>query len=347
LNFYPYYHYSFIFNTTTLEQFYHINDDLLVKHLLGEATPGEQAEVNRWLEEDPANLAYYHQLEKIWVTSRELAVVSTVDENKAWKNFQQRIHGNESNPTTTPARVSFLRPWMRIAAAILLLIGLGWIAFNFFTTKDAKQELVASAETIVIDTLPDGSVVTLNKQSAITYPAKFKGRSRPVVLKGEAFFNVTPDKSKPFIISVDDVEVKVVGTSFNIKSQDGITEVVVETGIVQVTRNGATTELKAGETLVLGAKQDMEKGKAAKDLYYYYRPREFYCDNTPLWKLVEEMNQAYDTTVVIGNPSLRNIHITSPYINKSVKEIIENVIELEKNTQAITYEMKGDTIILK
>ena len=94
------------------------------------------------------------------------------------------------------------------------------------------------------DTLPDGSFVTLNKNSSIHYPKKFPGRKRNIELKGEAFFTVTPDKEKPFVISVNDVTVTVVGTSFNIKSVSGKTQVVVESGIVQVTKNNKTIELK-------------------------------------------------------------------------------------------------------
>jgi ferric-dicitrate binding protein FerR (iron transport regulator) len=317
-----------------------------VKHLLGEASTEEQAEVNRWLEHDPANLAYYRQLEKIWVASRELAATSTVDENKAWKNFQQRIT-NQNNQTTAVAPVRSIKPWMKIAAAIVLLIGLGWIGFVFLNDK-TTQQTVASAQTILVDTLPDGSVVTLNKQSEISYPSKFKGRSRPVQLKGEAFFSVAADKSKPFIITVGEVEVRVVGTSFNIKSHNGTTEVIVETGIVQVkTPDGSINQLTAGEMLKVETSQKMEKEPAAKELTNYYRPREFNCDDTPLWKLVDAMNQAYDTTIVIENQALRNLLIDGYFPNKHVSEIIDKIISANVNNVTITPQVKGDTIILK
>lgn len=312
-----------------------------MKHLLGEASTEEQAEVNRWLEHDPANLAYYRQLEKIWVTSRGLAVTSTVDENKAWKNFRQRIHNNSNKEETTVTPARSIKQWMKIAAAIVLLAGSGWIGFIILNNK-ATQQVVASAQTILVDTLPDGSVVTLNKQSEISYPSKFKGKSRPVQLKGEAFFNVTPDKTKPFIISVDDVEVKVVGTSFNIKNQDGTTEVVVETGVVLVTRNGSTTKLSAGEMLKLETNRNV-KQPAGKQLYNYYQPRVFNCDNTPLGKLFDAINKVYDTTVVITNPATRDLQHSAPFYNQSLKKIVEVVAE----THRITYEFRGDTIILK
>ena len=91
--------------------------------------------------------------------------------------------------------------------------------------------------------MPDGSVITVNKNSTLSYPSEFKGKTREVALNGEAFFKVTPNKEKPFIIHVNDVTVRVVGTSFNIRSEKGKTEVIVETGIVQVTKNKRTVSL--------------------------------------------------------------------------------------------------------
>ena len=112
-----------------------------------------------------------------------------------------------------------------------------------------------------------------------------------------------------------------------------------------VTRNGATTRVEAGEKLELN--QKVEKEKATTELTNYYRPRFFNCDNTPLPKLVEVVNREYDTTIVIRNPALLDIRIKSTYDNKSVNEIVDNIIEINLNTHAITKEIKGDTIILK
>ena len=102
--------YFLIFNNTTLEEkFYHINDDLLVKQLLGEATPQEEQEVMQWLSADAGNRAYYDQLKQVWDTSRELATRSEVDENKAWKiSFRYEIIKGAKIKTTIT--VYFMTP---------------------------------------------------------------------------------------------------------------------------------------------------------------------------------------------------------------------------------------------
>jgi ferric-dicitrate binding protein FerR (iron transport regulator) len=290
--------------------------------------------VRQWLIDD-SNLAYYNQLKKIWDDIRQLALTSTIDENRAWQKFQQRIH------PVSVRRTSF--GWMRIAASVIILVGLGLLTYWIFNDR-TKEMTVVAQKTVVIDTLPDNSVVTVNKGSSISYLSKFKGETRQVALKGEAFFNVTPNKKKPFIISVNDVQITVVGTSFNVKTINGNTEVVVETGVVKVARAGKTVELKANEEVTVGAKDSiLAKEKVSDQLYKYYRTKEFVCDDTPLWKLVEVINEAYNSHIVIGNPAIKDMSITTTFNNESIDQVL-NVISITFSIKVIK---EGDNIILQ
>lgn len=305
-----------------------------MKYLLNEASAGEQEEVKQWLADD-ANLAYYNQLKKIWDDSRQLALTNSADENKAWQKFQQRLH------STTRRRGSF--GWMKIAATVAIVVGIGILGFWIFGDR-VKEVTVVAQQVVVSDTLSDGSVVTVNKGSSISYQSKFKGETRQVALKGEAFFNVTPNKKKPFIISVNDVQITVVGTSFNVKTINGSTQVVVETGIVKVTRAGKTVELKANEEVTVGTKDSaMTKEKVSDQLYKYYRTKEFVCDETPLWKLVEVINEAYNSHIIIGNPALKDMSITTTFNNESLDQVLK-VISLTLNIKVTN---EGDKIILE
>jgi transmembrane sensor len=182
-----------------------------VKHLLGEATPEEAQRVAAWLAEDALHLAHYSQLRAVWEQSRLLAATSTADENAAWQRFQQRIQEAAQTPAPVVSRSRF--PWMKIAASIVLIFGLAWLGYTLLGKKAAPKEIfVQSRQAVLNDTLPDNSIVTLNKNASITYLSAFKGNTRKVALRGEAFFSVTPDKAKPFIINVNDIQVTVVGT---------------------------------------------------------------------------------------------------------------------------------------
>ncbi|HEY5967751.1 MAG TPA: FecR domain-containing protein [Chitinophagaceae bacterium] len=306
-----------------------------MKHLLGEASPEEEQMVTEWMKESETHQEYYNQFKKIWDQSKALASGSTVDVNKAWERFQNRIGGQQEPVKIIKPRFS----WLRIAASVILVAGLGITLFILINKNTASKEMVAqTGQNILIDTLPDGSVITLNKRSTVTYPSKFKGNTRAIALKGEAFFNVAPDKKKPFIISVNDVQVTVVGTSFNIKSENGSTEVVVETGIVRVTRSGKTVELNAGEKIVMSANDSIASKEAVDDkLYNYYRSKEFVCDETPLWKLVQVLNEAYDAKIIIGRKELNDMRITTTFYNESLEKVLE-VIHLTLDIEVIIKE---------
>jgi len=297
--------------------------------------------VKEWIDAGEANRDYFEQLRRIWDTSKQLALQSTADENKAWERFQQRVGRKDEPAVIIPAKKF---PWLRIAAAAILIMGIGILGYLWMHRQTPPEQLLVQAQqNVLIDTLPDGSFITLNKQSSVSYPATFTGGTRDVALKGEAFFNVAPDKKKPFVIRVNDVQVTVVGTSFNIKSEGANTEVVVETGIVRVTRAGNTIELKAGEKITVAGTDSLVKETVTDQLYNYYRTREFVCDNTPLWKLVEVINEAYGVNITIGRQELRDQPLNTTFNNESLDQVL-HVISL---TFDITVTRNGNQIILQ
>ena len=312
---------------------------MLIKYLLQETTTGEEEQVKEWFEMDPSNLSYYNELKKTWEISLQLAEGSDVNENEAWKRFQQRIHKKAPVRTLWTGR-------SRIAASIVLMIGIGLLSYVLFfnNSKKVKQMLVQSHEAVFKDSLPDGSVITLNKRSSVAYPSRFKGDTRNVTLDGEAFFNVAPDKSHPFVISVKDIQIQVVGTSFNVKSNNDSIEVIVETGIVKVTRAGKTVELHPNQKAIAITKDSLLQVQGVKDhLYNYYRTKEFVCDDTPLWKLVRVLNDAYDAHISIGREELKNLSITTTFNNESFDQVL-NIISL---TFGIKARKEGDKVILE
>jgi transmembrane sensor len=324
------------------EKFYHIDDELLVKYLLAESTPDENAAVEQWLNIDTTNQKYFNDFKLIWEESKLVAATSEVDEEASWQKFRNRVY----NISTGKAKVETIGSyyWLRTAAMVVIIAGAALLAYRIFDNKEIKTLAVQSLNKVVIDTLPDKSVITLNKNSTLSYLEKFKGNTRTVDLKGEAFFSIQPDKTKPFIIHVNDVTVRVVGTSFNIKSTKGNTEIIVETGIVQVIKNNKEIDLRPDEMIFLKKGDSvLEKEKETGRLYNYYRTKEFECDNTPLWKLVDVLNQAYDTKIVIERKELRNLPLTTTFNNQSLGTILEII----RQTFNISVTKAGNEIILK
>jgi ferric-dicitrate binding protein FerR (iron transport regulator) len=237
-----------------------------------------------------------------------------------------------------------MRPfnWMQ-AAAILVMLAIGGGLAYYFTGQNRVEMLTAqSGANPLIDTLPDGTVITLNKNSSITYPSKFEGNTRLVTLKGEAFFDVAHDKTKPFIIDADNASIKVVGTSFNVKSNALKTEIVVETGIVEVKKmENVIRVVHNQKAIVTKDKAAPEMETNTDQLYNYYRTKEFVCDNTPLWKLAEILNEAYDVNINIPDASTRNLPLSTTFHDEPLDDILKVVcatlnLHMERNGKGIT-----------
>lgn len=309
-----------------------------MKYLLNECSLAESTAVTTWLQADAGNEKYFNELLQVWQQGAVLGKESDINTDAAWQRFQHKI-----NPTVAASKTRTIITWQRVAAIFILVAGLAFIAY-WRMTDTIKPVVAMATDAVLTDTLPDGSVVTLNKGASLQYPAAFTKDKRPVQLKGEAFFAITPNKNKPFEITVNDVLVRVVGTSFNIKTVGNRTEVIVETGRVEVIRNKQRVLLNPGEQIITGAENEpLKKDTVSDGMYNYYRTKEFVCNNTPLWKLVEKLNEAYKTTIIIDNPELKQLLLTATFSNESLDKVLEVV--------ALTFSIKvvkeGDRILLR
>ena len=162
-----------------------IHEDLLVKHLLGETSPEEQASVTAWLAADAANRHYFEHFRIIWRESRNLGAneVQSLDDDAqteaAWQKFRQHIkqpsplHAVKDHPSSadqisssashspSPIDLAPVRPirfWTRIAAVLLLVVGITAITYLIRQSAAAPDKLVASNLKVLTDTLPSGRV---------------------------------------------------------------------------------------------------------------------------------------------------------------------------------------------
>jgi len=161
----------------------------------------------------------------------------------AWEKVKSRIHQTDK---PVSSRKQILNPLFRIAAAIVLAILLfsgGYLAFIRPGSSVEILEISSTDQILKTFTLPDGTLVSLNSGTKLQYPRKFKSDTREVKIQGEAFFQVKPNKNKPFIIHAGKAEIKVLGTSFNVNAypDNKLVEVIVETGKVQVLNKIAET----------------------------------------------------------------------------------------------------------
>jgi transmembrane sensor len=315
-------------------------DGLLIKVILHEASDTETRQVEQWLAHNETNRQYFDHFRKIWDDSKELAVHSTVSEDDAWARFRQRA----ANPAPV---VSLSQPknflWGRLAAACLILLIVAPV-FYLLQHRQTSALSLRSGNSIRTDTLSDGTIISLNKNSvlkAANYAAK---DARSVELQGEAFFTVAPDKDRPFTVHFNGGTIRVLGTSFNVKTSAAATEVIVESGLVQVVKGRQAADVRPHEKVVLKEKDSLLLPQDnPDDLYNYYRTHEFVCNHTPLIRLVDKLNEAYNAQIVLASPRLEQLQLTTTFQDPSLEEILSIVAK----TFSIRIERTGDKIILK
>lgn len=323
----------------------------MVKYLLDECTISERKQVEDWREAAPENLKEFEKLKEIWENSRVIVESTEVDTDAAWEKFKhlRDQKGRVGNPPMVLG-ISWMRnKAIAIAASVIMVLGIGLL---YKIIDKPIKTLPKSIATIHIesalhplkDTLPDGSIVTLNKNSWLSYPEVFQDSIRKVLMGGEIFFAVAADREKPFVVHTGSTEIRVLGTSFNIRNRQGSTEVIVETGKVRVFYHQKQVLLTAGKKAMIQEGDSLiwiEDNK--NSLHQYFRSGQFICDNTPLIELAATLSDAYGVKVMVGNDVIGNMRITTTFHNNSLEEILSILEE----TMGVKCIQKDDSIIIR
>jgi transmembrane sensor len=187
---------------------------------------------------------------KTWKDLKNMNSQEKIDVDKAWNNVHSRLIENGLKISESPVRISFMRTtFMRVAAVALILLTLGTVAVYMSNSGLFSKKITVIAgnnQKNIEVSLPDGSKVYMNRNSEFSYRKNFGKQGRDVKLTGEAFFEISPDATKPFIIDAGKAKVRVVGTSFNVitNNRESAVEVYVKTGIVQVSDNSGTQSIQ-------------------------------------------------------------------------------------------------------
>ena len=280
------------------EEYIEINEGVLFAYLGKELDSNTAAKVEEWINASAENKSSFEETKSIWEITGEMKIKPVVvDAEKAWKNVNNDI--SQDNVVQLKPKRNMV--WVGIAASVIILLG---VTLFFRPGGDSPLNVTElQAQNELLETqLPDGSLIALNTNSIISYPENFEGNERRVELKGEAFFDVERDETKPFIVDLpNDFEVRVLGTSFNIRAdeKDSITEVLVASGKVEVSTKTEKVLLEKNEKAII----DNATGKITKtkienantDLFWKTKTLEF--DGVMITKVCEVLEEVYEEEV--------------------------------------------------
>ncbi|GAB2777774.1 FecR domain-containing protein [Rhabdobacter roseus] len=328
-----------------------ISYELLTRYLDGTCTPEERSIVEEW----------YLQ----WEAGTDPAEESTFDQPAHLAKIKAALENQRTDAASTierPLGSETKRRWLglrQIAAAVVLLVGvLGGYRYWLHqqqSTPPAEQvsgtiRVENNLKKVLRHSLPDGSNVWLQPGAGIEYARVPTPDAREIILEGEAFFDVTPDPSRPFRVRSGSVLTTVLGTSFNVQAnaQTQQYEVSVVTGKVSVSapdglgssrsvqllpREQARFDASSGQLTQLKVPDHLEKTAS-------WQPVSLRFEDATLEEVVRKLEKQFGLRIVLNNPQLAHCRIKATFDQQRLPEILEMATQMVE----ASYEMEGEVI---
>lgn len=289
-------------------------EELLAKYFEGQCTSEENQSILQWKEENPV---LFNQYKDIW----ELSSTFSYPTNE--NSFYLIQHKIESQPK----KVSFFsnKTLWRSAAAILLVcvIGLTFYSQNSPKVQENLYSTVITAEKPLQKvTLEDGTSIWLKQGAQVKIADTYNKNKREVLLTGNAYFDVAKNQEKPFIIHSNEVDIKVLGTSFSVINDASNLTVAVKSGKVDV-RSSSTQNILTENQSVVYNKQTKKTTTApiSDKNTWAWTDKVITFENTELKEVISKIEAIYNVEITY-NTSYEQLPFTGKFDNASMEEII-------------------------
>ncbi len=317
--------------------------ELIEKYFDGNITDAEIKELSDWIKND-------RHLQNWWEEefSKSDAGINPVLRDKLFARIKEQTQGKEETQGKENPRTIRMNPW-KWAAAIVLPI---CIAFFTYYLVDSSQTVGApfivkadKGDKATIE-LPDGTNVVLNSASQLSYLNNFGENGRRVQLNGEAYFKVAHDEKCAFIVQVGDLEVKVLGTSFNVSAYEDakdVTVVLLE-GKVGVYAQKMSHIMKPGDKIEYNkATHKITATQVHPSDYIEWTKGNIYFEKESLENIMKTLSRIYDVEIRFDSNKLPNEYFTGTIPGGG----IQNALNILMLTSPFYYEMDGSVIVLK
>lgn len=300
---------------------------LIIQFLEGKLSSEAAAALTQWRNAQPENENHFQEVKFLWKKSsltKSFAPPISIDVKAALENVHQQL------PQHAPPKIISLRrrfTQISTAAAVILLAGMFWwgnagsVDFIEVSTMAGERKEVR---------LPDETMVWLNENSTLIYPENFGKKERNIKMNGNLVFEVTPDKRRPFIVKSDDLAVQVLGTKFNVISNNNENTnslVHVLHGKVKVQRDdlsGNQVILEKGMSAMLNQKDSLFQTNAFSANRLFWLNKKLVFDNMSLDKVVEDLEYIFEAKLDIENPKILPCSFTAKFGETiTIPEILE------------------------
>ncbi|NVO08737.1 MAG: FecR domain-containing protein [Bacteroidales bacterium] len=323
--------------------------ELIARYFAGEMSNEEVFQFEKQIEIFPENKNLIEEMKKQWEQIGGYQKKEKIDTNKGWQTLYNRLSVEDLIPENRIVEHRIIPTWTKWAASITVLIIIAGLSFYSITRNNNNliSLQTGSDSNTLIQTLTDGSVVYLANNTTFSYPSEFDAKERKVNLKGEAFFDITPNPKKPFKIETEKVIVEVLGTAFNVKTENSNQfELLVERGKVRVTLKSdpSQTQIVLPGEKISTSNNHLIKMVYNNTAYFSWKTQRMQFKDESLCNIINIINKNYKTNIQLQNQILGERKLTVTFYNNSLKTITE-LICLSLNLEA--KEGSDSTIIIK
>ena len=317
--------------------------ELIIRFLRDDLNDEEKAEFAGWLKEQESNRKKFEHIKNLWEKSHQLRAFEAIHVKEDYELVRPHLKPRyQLHAKKLPLNSFILKAAVLLIFAFILTVGLFKIIH--YIPKDDTVSIISS-EDIRNFSLPDGTSVTLNKNSFITYNKRFNKNHREIFFSGEAYFEVIKDNGLPFVIRTNNSTIQVVGTRFNIRDDSSSVTVTVisgkiwlyETGNrqnqVKLIKNETASFEYATKKIIYGQNSDLN--------FLSWKTGRFEFIKTPTFDVLNTIASYFNKKLIIHSPVQDSI--TGVFENQPLDDILKE-IEL---TSSLTIENQPDYIIVR
>ena len=316
----------------------------IIKRLTGTETEESEQYLDKWLDEDVNNIQQYNEICLLWSLSGRVGNVQTEVQ-------VQDLLSHHPAPLAkkTPVIKNIWKYGIAASLICLLFVAIYQYRNGAFRQSSGQEWVVkrADAGKMVLVNLPDSSKIWLNSGSEIRFLNHFKdGKTRNVILNGEAYFDVSHDADHPFVVKSGELTTTVYGTSFNVRAYSNEAEMSVavnsgKVGVMSATDTGTVVMLLPNDKLVYAGRKftktvvEIEAdGWINGDLIF---------DQTPLAEVFTTISRKFDVHIEADIAQYQDCRLTASFHNQPLPAVLKT-LKLAMNIQST---QKGQTIYLK
>lgn len=327
------------------EEVNRLDEDLMAKFLMGECSEEELHKVNAWLDDSDENVRELFRLEEIYHLGKSNGFADENEIEKAEKQLFKRLDQEKVKQHKTRR----IYGWMRYAAMFVGIFLVSGLSYYFYQNQSKEQILVAvvARDQVKELMLPDGTKVWLNKNTTLKYPSEFSEEGRNVYMEGEAYFEVKRNPEKPFVVRSEAMQVRVLGTVFNFKS-DKLSRSAVATlieGEIEVKGNHeeGMIVLSPGQKAELNAVTRRLIVKQVDTGIENWHNNQFVFEQADIFAIARTLESSYGVKIILA-PDMDATKTYSGILKK--KNSVEEVLNLIKNSIPIEYKIVGNSVFL-